>query len=362
MKICRKYFILLLLLLVINLVGCDRTKIIDKISIIHVFGFDLDENDELIGTALSPQYTMSKSNDQIQYLEERANTGILLIPKMAKHTSMPVEVAKIRVLVLGKSYAEVGIRDMVERFIFTPQLGTNIHITVSTQTAKETLKTFSEEKSLTLAERIDHNMEQQVIPTMNLHEFLNRFYGEGMDAYAPMLTIDKNNLVMVNGIGIFKDDQLKLHIKPKQTIFFSAIADPHTQATLPIELSKEERKEVITVKGFRSKSNWKWDQKSEQLNLKLHLEWTLTQYPDRFNVENAKDLAEMKKIIVEELEKGIVDLLTTFKENEVDPLGIGNIVRSQDRTWEKEAFYKKYPTLPINVKVDLQIIHSGLEG
>jgi hypothetical protein len=56
------------------------------------------------------------------------------------------------------------------------------------------------------------------------------------------------------------------------------------------------------------------------------------------------------------------DLLAAFKENEVDPLGIGNIVRTKDRTWEEESFYEQYPTLPIHVNVNIQIIHSGLEG
>ena len=39
------------------LFGCARTRIIDKISIIHVFGFDQANNGELIGTALFPDYT-----------------------------------------------------------------------------------------------------------------------------------------------------------------------------------------------------------------------------------------------------------------------------------------------------------------
>ena len=72
--------------------------------------------------------------------------------------------------------------------------------------------------------------------------------------------------------------------------------------------------------------------------------------------------SKIKKIIVEKINEGINNLLETFKENEVDPLGIGNIVRSKDKTWEKDAFYELYPTLPINVNVDLQIIHSGLES
>lgn len=363
MRIRRKHQVLFLLLICLFfLFGCTRTRIIDKISIVHVFGFDQAENGDLIGTALIPSYTDSKDSDQIQYLKEQAPTGVLFVPKMSAHTSTPIEVAKIRVLVFGKEYAESGIQDMVERFIITPQLGTNIQIAVTTHSAEETLNVFKKEKSLTLADRIEHNMEGQSLPKMNLHVFLNNFYGEGMDAYVPMLTIDGRNLVGIDGLGVFKDDKLKLHLKPEDTIYFSLIEDHRSQATLKIDLNDSDRREVITVRAFRSKSNWDWDREKERLNLKLKLEMTLTQNPERFKLENPEDLAKIEKIIVEKINEGINNLLETFKEYEVDPLGIGNIVRSKDKTWEKDAFYELYPTLPINVNVDLQIIHSGLES
>lgn len=358
----RKYYVLLFIFVcVMGLVGCVRMRTIDKISIIHVFGFDQADNGELIGTALIPEYTKNKSGSQIQYLGEKAPTSSLVISKLSTHTSTPIELAKVRVLLLGKSYAETGIQDLVERFIITPQLGTNIQIAVSTHSARETLNAFRKEKSLTLYERIEHNMLLQSQPTMNLHVFLNYFYGEGMDAYVPMLTLDKKGDIKIDGVGIFKDDKFKLHLNTEQTVLLSILKDYRSQATLKIEHDGQDLGEAIVMRAFRSKSNWDWDQKKEQLNLKLKLEWILVQHPERFDLEKEADLLEIKKLIVEKLEKGIVDLLTTLKENDVDPVGIGNIVRSQDKTWEKDAFYKKYPTLPINVNVNLDILHSGLE-
>lgn len=354
--------LIFLLICMIGLFGCSRTRIIDKISIIHVFGFDQAENGELIGSALIPDYTSSKSSDQIEYLEVQVPNGVLFVPKLSALTSTPIELAKIRVLVFGKSYAEKGIRNQVERFILTPQLGTNIQIVVSTHSAKETLNKFKKEKSLTLEERIENNMVTQSLPRMNLHVFLNHFYGEGMDVYVPMLTIDEKDRVIIEGMGIFKGDKFKLHLTPPQTVLFSLILDKRSQATYKMELDEKEGKETITVRSFQSKSKWDWDHSKEKLNLRLQLRMTLTQYPDRFNIEKPEDVMEIKKLIEARLKEEIEDLLTTFKENEVDPVGIGNIVRSQDKTWEKKSFYEKYPTLPIHVNVNLRIIHSGLDS
>ncbi|MGM0903570.1 MAG: Ger(x)C family spore germination protein [Bacillota bacterium] len=363
MKKWKKYQVCCLLLVCfISLFGCSRTRIIDKISIVHVFGFDLAENGELVGTAIIPDYTKSQDGDQIQALEEQASTSVLFVPKMSTHTSTPVELAKIRVLVFGKTYAEAGIEDMVQRFILTPQLGTHIQIVVSTDSARKTLNTFKKEKSLTLAERIQQNMQGQYLPNMNLHEFLNNFYGKGVDAYVPMVTIDEKDQVKIDGLGIFKKDKLKLQLNPDQTTLFSFIEDKRTQATYKMVLDDKNRSEIITVRAFHSKRNCDWDQKKKQLNLRLQLQVTLTLYPDRFDVGKTEVVTEIQKLIEENLEKEIGNLLTTFKENEVDPLGIGNIVRSKDRNWEEESFYELYPTLPIHVNVNLKILHSGLEG
>ena len=352
-----------LLFCVALLFGCTRTRIIDKISIIHVFGFDQANNDELIGTALFPDYTANKDGDEIQYIEEQAPTTVLLVSKMAAHTSTPVELAKIRVLLFGKDIAEAGIGDVVERLLMTPQLGTSIQIAASTHSARKTLNIFKKEKSFTLFEQIQHNIEEQNLPKMNLHVFLNHFYGEGMDAYVPLLTIDEKDRITIDGIGVFKDDKLKLHLNPKQTVLFSFIQDRRIQAIYQISLDEQkDRREMITARVSQSKKDWDWDQGKEQLHLRLKLQMSLTQIPNRYNMEKQKDIKEIEKLIAGRIEKGIQELLATFKENEVDPIGIGNIVRSKDKTWEKESFYRKYPSMPIHVKVNLEIVNSSLES
>lgn len=364
MKIWKNKLVLFLMLVCLVVIyGCSRTRIVDKISIAHIFGFDQADNGELIGMNLFPDYTKSKDGDEIHYIEEQAPTTSLLISKMARQTSNPIEIAKIDVLLFGKNYAEKGIGDTIDRLIKTPQLGTNIQIAVSTYSARETLNTFKKEKSFTLAEQIGHNMEGQELPDMNLHIFLNHFYGLGMDAYVPMLTIDEEDRIRVDGIGVFKDDQLKLHLSPEETSLFSFIKDRYSFATYKIKLAdQKDQGELIVVRSRESRKNWDWDRKKKQLNLRLQLKLGLTQYPNRFNIDKPEDMREIRNLVVENIEKGIEDLLATFKENEVDPIGIGNIVRSKDTTWEAKSFYEQYPDLPIHVNVDIEIIHSGLDG
>ncbi|MEH7225517.1 Ger(x)C family spore germination protein [Bacillus sp. JJ1566] len=363
MGIRRKNLLFVLLFVcLVSLVGCSRMKIVDKLSIVHVFGFDIDDNGKVVGTALYPEYTKGKGSNEIHYLQEKTNTVALLAPRMATHTSTPVELAKIRVLVIGNEYAKAGIGDVVERLLVQPQIATNIQIAVSTHSANETLNTLKKQGELTLADQLKQNMTGQLLPMMNLHVFLNHFYGQGMDSYVPMLSIDENDRLEVDKVGIFRDDKLKLHLNAKETFIFSVLEDFRTQATYEINLDGNNRKEVILIRAFRNKRDWEWVKNEEQLNLTLNLIWTITQRPIRYNLENPDDIEALKKLIVKNVKKEIDDLLNKFKEEGVDPLGIGNIVRSQDRDWDEASFYEKYPSIPVNIEMNLEIIHSGLQG
>ncbi|MCC3357928.1 Ger(x)C family spore germination protein [Bacillus sp. REN16] len=359
----RKAIILFLVFAcLVTLVGCTRMRIVDKLSIIHVFGFDLNDRGELIGTALIPEYTKSKTNDKIEYLQEEADVAAILSHRMATHTSTPVELAKTRVLVLGKDYSEAGIRDVVDRILVNPKIGTNIQIVASTHSAEESLKALKKQGDLTLADQIKQNMTGQIIPTMNLHVFLNHFYGEGMDPYLPMITIDKNGKIQVDKVGIFKDDTFKLHLNVEQTFIFSILKDYRTQAMFEIDFQNEDRQEAIVVQGFRSRNTWEWIKSKQQVNLTMNLIWTITHRPQRYDLTNTNDIVTLKKIIAKDVKKDVEDLITTFQEKGVDPLGIGNIVRSQDKDWNEESFYELYPSIPVNVHVNLEFIHSGLQG
>lgn len=359
----RKAIVLFLLFAcLVALVGCTRTRIVDKLSIIHVFGFDLNSKGDLNGTVLIPEYTKSKGSNKIEYLEEDADVAALLTPKMGTHTSTPVELAKTRVLVLGKDYAEVGVRDVVDRILVNPKIGTNIQIVTSTHSAKETLKALKKQGDLTLADEIKHNMTGQLIPYMNLHIFLNHFYGYGMDPYVPMITIGNNGRIKVDQIGIFKDDKFMLHLNEEQTFLFSVLEDYRTQAMFEIDLQNGDRQDAIIVQGFRSRNKWDWVKSKQELNLTMNLIWTIVHRPNRYDLGNPQDIASLKKIIAKDIKTDVEDLIKTLQEKGVDPLGIGNIVRSQDKNWNEEAFYELYPSLPVNINVNLEIIHSGLQG
>jgi spore germination protein len=348
---------------VASLLGCTRTRVIDKLSLIHVIGLDKEE-EQLVATALYPNYTKGKETDNIQLLKEKAIAGNLFYQKLDKHTDTPVKFAKIRVILLGKKYAESGIDDMVERFIINPELGTRIQLAVSEQSAKKTLEEFSKGDALNLLDIIQHNMTRQYIPETNLHFFLNQYYGQGVDAFVPVVALDEQKKLMVKGIGIFRDDKLKLMLDEEQTFFFTTLKDKRLEGSLKMDIEHNGKKGIVIVRGYKNSQKWEWKKSNmnqHELDLSLKLQWTVSQYPDWIKLSSAKDNELLRKFIIVEVKKKVENLLMTLKENKVDPIGIGNLVRSQTSHWNEKEFYEMYPNLPINVDVQLEIINAGLD-
>jgi spore germination protein len=354
----------LILLCMITLIGCTRVKIIEQLSILHVFGFDKGEHGELIGTGLFPDYTKSGQSTEIQLLVEEGASGTLLTQKMNRHATYPVQLSKIRVIVFGKKFAEEGIDAVINRLVKTPQLATKMQVIVTEQSAEQFLKAFKHERSLTLADRVQQNMNAANLPRMNLHYFLNQYYGAGQDAYVPMLTIGANDIAKVSGIAIFKKDRLKLHISEREAFIFSVIKDVRTQGVYEIKLKGDDPRGLLVSRGYRSYKNWNvtWKDNSPSVHLKLNLKWALTQSPAWLEPSKKEHLEQIKTLIAKEVETDVMKLLNKLQKHEVDPIGIGNIVRVRDRKWEEASFYRMYPDIPFHVEVKVSILHSGLES
>jgi spore germination protein len=328
-----------------------------------VIGLDKQEN-QLVATALYPNYTKGKETDNIQLLKEKASEGNLFYQKLDKHTDTPVKFAKIRVIVLGKKYAEAGIEDMVERFIINPELGTRIQIVLSEQSAEETLNEFSKGDALNLLDIIQHNTTRQYLPETNLHFFLNQYYGQGMDAFVPVIALNGQKKIMVKGIGIFNGDKLKLLLNEEQTFLFSVLKDKRLEGSLKMDIEHQGKRGTVIARSYKNSQKWEWKQSNlnqPELNLTLKLQWTVSQYPDWIKLSSEKDNKLLRKMIKDDVKKKVEEIFSTLKENKVDPIGIGNIARSQSRHWNQKEFYEMYPSLPINIDVKLEIINAGLD-
>jgi hypothetical protein len=58
-------------------------------------------------------------------------------------------------------------------------------------------------------------------------------------------------------------------------------------------------------------------------------------------------------------QKEIEKFLLLCKENKVDPIGLGDLVRSRSKEWNEQNFEEMYPILKTKVSIQFKIIQHG---
>ncbi|WP_059172620.1 Ger(x)C family spore germination protein [Bacillus sp. FJAT-27445] len=353
-----------LLLLTLAIPGCERTKIIDQISIIHTVGYDIQEDGQYRGTILYPDYTKSKSQENIQIRKARGSTSSILFSKANEQTKNSIELSKVQEIVFGEEFAKKGIGHIIDTVFNNPMIATDIQTAVVTPTARKYLEGVKENGTLGIADTIVQNYTTSLLPRTNLHIFLNNYYGEGRDPYMPILMLgggDKN--VSVGGIALFKDDQLKLTLNNKQTFFLGLLDEYKHMGQHEIPFTKDSKTGTLVVRIMDNKSEWKVRKSgpNPEIDLFLNVFVIIREYPNWIDLHKEGDIQLLEKTIKRNFKGEISRLVASFKEKGVDPLGFGDRTRASDRTWEEKKFYKEqYSKLKVNIDINLTIIQAGI--
>ncbi|MHC0038307.1 Ger(x)C family spore germination protein [Pseudoneobacillus sp. C159] len=347
----------------ILLIGCTRTKIIDQISIIHVIGYDKNEEGELVGTLLYPDFTKSKNSESLEVRKVSGDTSSTIFQKTNEQTKNQIELSKTLVIVFGEELAKKGVKEVINPLVNNPLVGTNVQIVVGIPSARDFMDAVKKDKTLSIADTVTQNYEQFFMPKTNSHIFLNDYYGKGRDPYTPILGLGTEKKVKINGLAIWKDDQFKLSLNNKQAYLFGLMDTYSHQGFAEVPIQKQSKKGHFVHRNLKNKSKWKVSKLGDQPELTLHLKIStrIMEFPTWIHLQSEADIALIKRAIEKNLNKEITELIKLFQKNKVDPLGLGDIIRAHSRNWNEKVFYEQsYDQLKVKVKTDVKIIQSGL--
>ncbi|WP_409273836.1 Ger(x)C family spore germination protein [Neobacillus sp. SCS-31] len=351
-------------LLSLLLAACERTKIIDQLSIVNTIGFDIQEDGQLKATSLFPDYTKSKSQENPEIRKTRGNTSTMLIQRTNVQSKNPIELSKTQVIVFGEDFAKRGIGHIVDTVFNNPLIATDIQVAVVTPSASKYLETVKKSGSLTIADTITQNYNTSSLPRSNLHIFLNNYYGQGRDPYMPLLKHGSESNVYVDGVALFKDDRYKVSLDNNQVFFLGILDEYKHSGYFELPIKKGSKKGTFVIRTMKNKPEWRNINPGPEpkLDLSLNAFFIIREYPDWINLHEQKDIHLLEKAINKKLKIEIAKLITICKENGVDPLGLGDRFRAHDRNWDKEKFYKdQYKKMKVNIKIETTVIQAGIK-
>jgi spore germination protein len=357
----RRMMICFILITVLS--ACSRTKVIDQISIVQIIGYDSSESGGLDGTLLYPDYTKSEHTDSLEIRKVSGDTSSMILQKSNEKTKNPIELSKTLVIIFGKELAKKGVGEVIGTVVNNPLVGTNVQIAVAPTTARDLINGIKDSGALSVEETIVQNYKMSHMPQTNSHIFLNDFYGEGRDPYTPIIDFSSEKRAMVNGLAIWKDDQFKLALNNHQSLIFGLLDNFYHQGIVEVPIEKQSKNGKLVFRNLKNKSKWKVIKVGDNPEIKLNLKIStrIREYPNWIHLGKEGDIGFIKRKIQKKINQDVTDLIQLFQENNVDPLGIGDILRAHDKSWNEKSFYEKeYQKLKVVVDTDVRIIQSGL--
>ncbi|MGD6833532.1 Ger(x)C family spore germination protein [Sutcliffiella halmapala] len=358
----RMFLYSLTLVLFVLITGCSRYKVVDQINIVDIMGFGYNGVEgNLLGSVLVHEYREGQEKDYVKLISSSGNNATESLTNINQKSPYILEIAKTRVLVLGKEYTkEVGIKDIVSSICRNAKIGSRVKIVISDEPLPLLFQKLAKEEGDYLPNLIEQNMVYHNFPYSNLHIFLYDFYGKGRNAIIPYINLSKDGEIIIEKMAVIgSDSKLKMILDREHTTLMKLYIDKSKEMFFTIPIEKNNQKGTITIKSVYGRSRIIPNVSDSSIEYFLGLKSVLVDYPTWINLGN--EFPFLEKETEKYIDNKVQDLFNQFKENDVDPLGIGDDFRSQDKHWKEEDFYKSvYPFVTMKTNITSSIFQSGV--
>lgn len=353
-------FFFLLLVTCFLLTGCVKQQILDKITLSIVCAFDEAPNDQIEFTIAAPKFQAGKAGSVSNILHSKVgHTSRNIKELIDMQLNRPINTGKFSVILFGKELAAKGLADELDVALRDAQASRRIFLAVVDGKAKEILQanfSSNEEKGMFLFNLLDTNVRTGFVPRQNLHEFDYSYVAKGMDPFLPLLIL-QNDQVLISGLALFKDDKYVMSLNEKQMRVMKLLLGNVKHGTLEAKLDNGS---YIAVENVGSKVNYRVgkDTKSSKVTINLIING---EFMESRGVHLPKqEQQRIKDRFEKDLTATGMDLLQIFKKEGIDPLGLGDFVRSKTRNWNEEEWKQEYQTMNVRLNVKVNLTEMGI--
>jgi spore germination protein len=344
------------LVLIAILTGCVQQKIIDDINIMSAVGYDAREDNKVKGTIVIPVYKADRSISNESFASE-AKVSKEINRQSQMKSADPLENGGIEVVLFGKELAERGIYEITDTFERDAAIGSRLYLAVVDGTADKVL-----EKNLGnlgtgsyLNTLLEHNIRNREVPQSNLHLFMNSYYSNEQDPFLPYVKLTGNK-VKVIGIALFNKDKVVDYLNDKEMFFFKILMENFRNGAYTFKIGED----YVNTLNINTKR--KYDIKDSltqpKVNLVIKLEAHVREYSGR--QLDSKIIDQIGKNLEEEINKKTKALLERFREQGIDPAGIGMLARSKTRNFDVDKWNEVYHNTTFHVTSKVTVTETGV--
>jgi len=351
--------------------GCGTQadkRVLEELGMVSVMGFDLEEDDDSDKnnsnrtTVLFPVINpMAKVEEETLTVRSDSNDAR---QRLARMTDRKLVFGQLRSAIYNVRIAEGGLLDDLDALLRDPTIGTRVKLALSDANVRKMLA-FKHPAISRVGRYIDLLLEKEsvhmYIPRANLHTFYRDLMDDGIDPVVPFLN-PSDQSVMLDGVGLFRDDRLVGRIKADDMPYFVMLYSHFHQGTLSVQLKENE---IVTLSALRGGREVRVRRKAggmPEAEIRVKLHGTLVEHFGYEKFHSQKDRDELVRRIARKVEEKCEEQLKTMQRLRADCIGIGQHARSlySYGEWKKLDWRETFAGMDIRVKAELRIKDFGM--
>ncbi|MGG0176368.1 Ger(x)C family spore germination protein [Gottfriedia acidiceleris] len=357
----KKYSLFFIICIAFILNGCALVPStnVNELNLIEAAGFDLPNPHQYKGTVVFPVF---RPSGQIEFNVSSADGETIKKVRERLDSQMRYRLisGQLRVVTFSMDFAKRGIFPIIDTFNRDPAVGSVIQVAIVDGETSDllSLKQYERENiALYLYDLLLHNSETGPFPYTDFATFVYQYFEVGQDPFLPVLKI-VNDKMKITGIALFKYDKLVTIIPWKYVFIFKSMKENYKQGLHQFNIDGE----YVAIDNLvsRSKFDVKIKKGKPEFTVQLNMNARIQEYTGDKPILFPKHIKEIKKAIERDIEKNARDLISLLQKNNVDPIGFGSKLEAHQRDFDVKKWRKQYSSAKINVKVKLDIIHTGI--
>ncbi|MDQ0201365.1 Ger(x)C family spore germination protein [Neobacillus ginsengisoli] len=351
-------------LLVVSLLlsGCSMipTNIVNELNMLQGVGYDLAGKKIIKGTFTYPAYKKDKTSTTVVKTSLGETSKEIRI-NINSESRYPVVSGQLRLALYGKSLAKKGIYDMVDTLNRDPSIGSLVQVAIVDGDSNALFKIGkfkTENVSLYVQEMLDQIMKSGNLPRTDLQSFLFQLNQIGQDPYLPLIKQEKDN-IKISGIAILRDDQLVTTLPFEDLFIFKCLVDKYKYGLHQFILENGEK---LVLDNLNSKANYqvKTVNGNPEFTINIKVNSRLLEFTSPKKKRVPIDKKKIQNQVDKQLEKNALKIIHQFKDNDVDPIGLGAIYKEHYRGFNEKHWKTVYPSAKVHVNVQVAIEQSGI--
>ncbi|MFS0875685.1 Ger(x)C family spore germination protein [Solibacillus isronensis] len=365
--------LILLFACIILLVGCAEQKILERISLTTLVGFDLADEDKLAATAVIRQINPDLES-KIELQTATALTSRGARSKIDLKTSKTVGSGQLRVVLYGEELAKAGLNENIHILKMNSEIS-NATYMASVEGDLNELLEYKYENITDLGQHIyqliKYNVNKQYIISSTLHE-INRDKLSFIGSYSmPVLEREENN-IKISGIAFFNEGKIVGKLPAEEAIYILMVKGKTHNGTLELEIpvtilekSSFDSSEglPIAIDSINSKRKIKLvDPEVPEFNLTIKIECRLLEVDSDVSMDNPSIIHKLEKEINKKIESEINRIIDYSHEIETDIFQFGEYYKAQNRNADidKKKWDEMFSEMKVNVTVNTTIVRDGV--